>query len=43
MAKRIRTFRSIAVEQFQEIRPKLSGGNHKFSDARLKSPFLTNR
>jgi hypothetical protein len=26
-----------------QIRPKLSGGNHKFSNARLKAGFLTNR
>ncbi len=27
----------------QEIRPRLSGGNHKFSNARLKAGSLTNR
>jgi hypothetical protein len=27
----------------QEIRPRLSGGNHKFSNARLKAGSLTDR
>jgi hypothetical protein len=31
------------LDQGQEIRSKLNGGNHKFSDARLKAGFLTDR